>query len=107
MANFAENLKRLPQVTHLERLELLREGEEDPCAIIENRPGQAGSLAVYHYLAGRYGTIDAAAAREGLELYGEHTLDAQVNPGKHPNIDRLLRLVAEGGRFTVREVGVA
>jgi hypothetical protein len=38
------------------------------------------------------------AARKGLELYAEHTVDARQNPGKHPNIDRLLAL-AEGGEL--------
>ena len=29
-----------------------------------------------------------------LDLYAEHTDDARQNPGKHPNIDRLLALAA-------------
>ena len=37
------------------------------------------------------------AARAGLEFYAEHTEDARANPGKHPNIDRLLEL-AQGER---------
>jgi hypothetical protein len=42
--------------------------------------------------------------QKGLELYAEHTLDAQANPGKHPNIDRLATLVAEGGQWRVKQV---
>jgi hypothetical protein len=64
--------------------------------------GQSGSLAVYNYLLGKYGDINAAAAGEGLQLYGEHTEDAKENPGKHPNIDRLLLLVLTGSFFTGR-----
>ncbi|HZP92409.1 MAG TPA: DUF2322 family protein [Burkholderiales bacterium] len=98
---FADNLKKIPPVTGIEKLELLRRdgGIE---AIIENRPGQAGSLAVYHYLATKYGLLHAEAALEGLELYAEHATDARINPGKHPNIDRLLRIREENLRFTAR-----
>jgi len=63
-------------------------------ATIKNKPGQAGSLAVYAALALRHGRIDAVAAREGLALFAEHTADAQAHPGRHPNIDRLLQVLA-------------
>ena len=59
----------------------------------ENKPGQAGSLAVYAALAAKHGSINAAAAAEGLEAYAEHTTDAEANPGKHPNIDRLIDVI--------------
>ncbi len=88
--NFAETLKTLPTVTHLAALQL-KDATGQVLATIENKPGQAGSLAVYHALAQRHGgAITPAAAAEGLALYAEHTLDARANPGKHPNIDRLL-----------------
>jgi hypothetical protein len=44
------------------------------------------------------------AARKGLELYSEHTADAQANPGKHLNIDRLVTLLAEGGQLRVKQL---
>lgn len=92
---FAETLKSLPSVTHLAALRLL-DAAGQVHATIENKPGQAGSLAVYHALAQRHGgVIDAAAATQGLALYAEHTADARAHPGKHPNIDRLLAC-AEG-----------
>jgi hypothetical protein len=98
---FADNLKKIPPVSHIEKLELMRtDGSVE--AILENRPGQAGSLAVYHYLAQKYGTLNADAAREGLELYAEHCEDARENPGKHPNIDRLLAIIDQNLRFTSR-----
>lgn len=94
---FAENLKQLPRVSHLAAIQLLdREGAI--AATIENKSGQTGSLAVYNHLGQIYGAITAEAARKGLELYAEHTADARQNPGKHPNIDRLLTL-AEGGEL--------
>jgi hypothetical protein len=88
--NFAERLKTLPAVNHLAALQLL-DAQGQTLATIENKPGQAGSLAVYHALAQQHGgAITPAAAALGLQWYAEHTDDARANPGKHPNIDRLL-----------------
>lgn len=92
---FADNLKKMPGIAHLEAIRLL-DGEE-VVATIEHKSGQVGSLTLYNHLAQTYGAITPEAARAGLELYAEHTEDARANPGKHPNIDRLLAL-AEGGR---------
>jgi hypothetical protein len=100
---FAENLKQLPKVSHLAALQLL-DANGEVLASIENKPGQAGSLAVYNHLAQLYGAITAEAAKKGLELYAEHATDAQAHPGKHPNIDRLVTLVAEGGQLRVKQV---
>jgi hypothetical protein len=30
--------------------------------------------------------------KKGLELFAEHVADAEANPGKHPNIDRLFAI---------------
>lgn len=100
---FAENLKALPRVSHLASLQLL-DAEGQVVATIDNKPGQTGSLAVYNHLAQLYGAITAEAAKKGLELYAEHTADAQAHPGKHPNIDRLLALRADGGKWRVKHV---
>ncbi len=89
---FADNLKQLPTVSHLAALELV-DAQGQVTSRIENKPGQAGSLAVYAALADKHGSINAAAAQEGLDIYAEHTADARVNPGKHPNIDRLIAIV--------------
>lgn len=87
--NFAERLKTLPSVAHLASLDLL-DSSGQLIATLHNKPGQAGSLAVYHALAQQHGgTITPAAAALGLQWYAEHTADAAANPGKHPNIDRL------------------
>lgn len=99
---FADNLQQLPSITHLAGLELLDE-HGAVVATLKNQPGSAGSVAVYAALAQRHGgAITVQAAHEGLALYAEHTADARANPGKHPNIDRLIALVEAGGRYTAR-----
>jgi hypothetical protein len=91
---FADNLKQLPRISHLAAIQLLdRDGVV--VATIENKAGQVGSLSIYNHLGQIFGAITAEAARKGLELYAEHTEDARQNPGKHPNIDRLLALAVE------------
>ena len=100
---FADNLKQLPPVAHLAALQLI-DAAGQVAATIENKPGQAGSLAVYAALAAKHGAINVAAAEEALQIYAEHTLDAQANPGKHPNIDRLIELVRNGQSLTARTV---
>lgn len=100
---FAETLKSLPGISHLQAIQLL-DAEGQAVATIENKPGQAGSLAVYNHLGQLYGAITAEAARKGLELYGEHAADARAHPGKHPNIDRLIGLAEDGGVLRVRHV---
>ena len=92
---FADNLKQLPRVSHLTAINLL-DAEGNVAATIENKPGQTGSLAVYNHLGQIYGAITAEAARKGLDLYAEHVDDAKQNPGKHPNIDRLIEIAAAG-----------
>jgi hypothetical protein len=98
---FADHLKQLPSISHLAELQLL-DAAGAVVATIENKPGKAGSLAVYAALAARHGRIDAAAAREGLDLFAEHTADARRHPGKHPNIDRLLDIVASEQGYAVK-----
>ena len=98
---FADTLKQLPPVAHLAGLQLL-DASGQVLATLENRPGQAGSVAVYAALAQRHGAITPAAATEGLQLYAEHTDDARAHPGKHPNIDRLIDCIAQGVSYAVR-----
>lgn len=101
--SFAENLKKLPGISHLAAIQLLNpEGEE--VALIENKPGSAGSVAVYNHLAQTYGSITLDAAKKGLEIYAEHTEDARLNPGKHPNIDRLLQIEAGAPALRAKHV---
>ena len=103
MSQFAANLKKLPGISHLAAINLL-DADGNVFAVIENKAGSQGSLAVYNHLAQTYGAITPEAARKGLELYAEHTEDARTHPGKHANIDRLLALVAEGRTLRVKHV---
>ena len=99
--SFAENLKKLPGISHLAAINLF-DGEGRIVATIENKPGSQGSLAVYNHLAQTYGSINAEAAKKGLEIFAEHTDDARSNPGKHPNIDRLIAILTTGTPLNAR-----
>ena len=101
--SFADTLKTLPGVSHLAALQLL-DAAGEVVATLENKPGQAGSLALYNHLAQLHGAITPDAAKQALGLYGEHTADAQANPGKHPNIDRLIVLIDEQKTLRVKQV---
>ena len=102
--NFAARLKQLPTTTHLAALHLL-DADGKAIATIENKPGQAGSVAVYAALAALYGgRITPAAASLGLEWYAEHTADALAFPGKHPNIDRLLAWAQGTDTYQVQSI---
>jgi hypothetical protein len=90
---FADALASLPTADHVAAIELL--DAQGRVERIDNRPGSQGSVRVYAYLLDKHGAIGPEAAHEGLALYAEHGTDARANPGKHPNIDRLIR-VAEG-----------
>ena len=105
--NFAARLQQLPSVSHISALHLL--GTDGAItATLENKPGQAGSLAVYAALAALYGgSITPAAANLGLEWYAEDTADAQAFPGKHPNIDRLVAWAAGSTSHGVQLVPAA
>ena len=92
---FKDNLAQLPGIDGIERIDLV-DGSGAVVASIENMPGKQGSLAVYHYLREAFGTLDAKAAEHGLAVFAEHTADARNRPGAHPNVDRLLAIVAGG-----------
>ena len=103
MSQFAANLKKLPGISHLAAINLL-DADGNVLVAIQNKAGSQGSLAVYNHLAQTYGAITPDAARKGLELFAEHVEDARANPGKHPNIDRLLALVEEKGTLRIKHV---
>lgn len=92
---FQDYLATLPTIEHVAALELANDAG-DTVARIENRPGTAASARLYHALAQEFGSINAAAAAKGIILYAEHTADARINPGKHPNIDRLFAIAEQG-----------
>ena len=96
---FADNLQQLPAITHLAALHLL-DATGTVVATIENKPGKS----VYAALAAKQGAINVAAAQEGLEMFAEHTDSARAHPGSHPNIDRLLDVIASGTGYAVQLV---
>ncbi len=98
---FSDNLQQLPAIDHLRGIDLIDQSGQ-VVATIDNKPGQAGSVRVYAALAAKHGRLDAAAATEGLAIYAEHTADSHANPGKHPNIDRLIALIDSGEVLTAK-----
>ncbi|MBW7900840.1 MAG: DUF2322 family protein [Rhodocyclaceae bacterium] len=103
MSQFQANLKKLPGVSHLAALNLL-DADGNVVASIENKAGSQGSLAVYNHLAQTYGSINAEAAKRGLEIFAEHSEDERQHPGKHPNIARLLKIEAGEPALRVKHV---
>jgi 2,3,4,5-tetrahydropyridine-2,6-dicarboxylate N-succinyltransferase len=91
MPTFKENLSTLATVDDVAAITLYCGAEQ--IGVIENIDGKRGSLQVYANLLGfEDGSIDGVMAEKGLELFAEHTMDAQATPGKHINIDHLLKL---------------
>ncbi len=103
MTTFAEILATLPAIDSIDRLELY--DGDTLVDSIENRPGKAGSVALYNALLQEFGSLNRAAAEKGLALYAEHTADAEANPGKHPNIDRLFAIIANDSELRIAVVG--
>ena len=101
MPSFAENLAQLAPVDGLRRLCLIG-SDGQTFAHINNAPGTQGSFRVYHHVAKKFGALHAEAAQEALALFAEHTDDARLHPGKHPNVDRLLDIVERDLRIDVR-----
>jgi hypothetical protein len=99
--NFKENLEQLAETSAWSRMRLYGDDGEI-AAVIENAPGSAGSFRVYYHLAVKWGGLGPKAAAEGLVLFAEHAEDARANPGKHPNIDRLLGCLASNCYYSVR-----
>ncbi len=91
---FADILQTLPEFAGAKIV--LTDAAGTEVASIANAPGTAGSFRVYAYLLRQYGALNAEAAAEGLAVFAEHTEDASRNPGKHPNIDRLIGLMVSG-----------
>jgi hypothetical protein len=99
MKKFSDYLATLETTDHIQKIELF--GKDASLAgTIENKPGSQGSVKVYHHLLKKHGSINKEAAKEGLKIYAEHTQDAEENPGKHPNIDRLFGVIETGETLT-------
>ncbi len=111
---------QLPETQHIAKIKLIDKATGDDVGIIENKPGSAGSVRVYSYLMDIFGAftylvskasaiyliaitiylagveITRQAANLALAIYAEHVDDAHANPGKHGNIDRLIRIASTG-----------
>ncbi|MGF6771659.1 hypothetical protein P3T18_004146 [Paraburkholderia sp. GAS199] len=103
---FKDNLAQLPAIGDIDHIDLV-DGQGAVVASIENQPGKQGSVAVYNYLQQAFGTLNAAAAEHGLAVFAEHTADARNRPGAHPNVDRLLAIVAGGEALRIDVVAKA
>ena len=101
---FKDNLKQLPSIDNLTSIEVVDESGK-LVAVIENKPGKQGSLAVYQYLQQTFGALDTEAATHGIAVFAEHTEDARNRPGAHPNIDLLFDVIAGNGTFNIRLIG--
>ncbi len=102
MSTFAEILQTLPAIDTIEKLELY--DGDTLIDTIENKPGKAGSVSLYNALNQEFGTLNSAAAKKGITLYAEHTADAEANPGKHPNIDRLFDVIAQHSALRIHTI---
>ena len=92
--NFKDILETLPSIDHLTGLDVLN--DETVIHHIPAAPGKLGSLRLYNALAEKFnGKLDHTSAQQGIEWFAEHVEDAKQNPGKHPNIDLLFKVVAE------------
>ena len=98
--SFKEILETLPTIDHLTGLNVM-DGE----TIIHNIsaiPGKLGSLRLYNALAEKFnGKLNRTSAQQGVEWFAEHVEDAKVNPGKHPNIDLLFKVIDENLNLTL------
>jgi hypothetical protein len=105
MDKFKDVLLDLDDADDVLRIELYYEDGES-AGVIHNRPGSTGSVKVFNHLYKTFGSINIDAAVEGLSLYAEHTADAEDNPGKHPNIDKLFNVIEDQDPLTVTVIYV-
>lgn len=100
MQKFSDALLKMKSVDNVKEIALF-DGDIET-SIIPNMPGKSGSVKVYYHLYKTFGSISVEAAKEGLSLFSEHTADAEENPGKHPNIDRLFTIIDTAKPLTVK-----
>ncbi|MGV6987873.1 DUF2322 family protein [Testudinibacter sp. P80/BLE/0925] len=90
---FQDYLATMPRVENLSGLNVLNAAGD----VIHHIPaiaGKLGSLRLYNALAEHFAQqLHPQAARQGLIWFAEHVADAERNPGKHPNIDLLFRVL--------------
>lgn len=92
MQKFSETLVTLKSEAAISKIEIFSQSGA-LIGKIENKPGSSGSIKVYNHLYLEFGEINAEAALKGLEIFSEYTEEAKINPGSHPNIDRLFDVI--------------
>ena len=92
MKNFKNTLATFENIKNIKEIKLFNAHGFESGHIL-NKPGTQGSIKLYNHLFLVFGELNTSAAIEGLDLYCEHVDDAKKNPGKHPNIDRLLDII--------------
>jgi len=100
MKNFNATLATFESVDHIKEIKLFNSGGHESGYIL-NKPGTQGSIKLYNHLFLIFGKLTTNAAIEGLNLYCEHVEDAKNNPGKHPNIDRLIDIIKRKETLTI------
>ncbi len=101
MKKFNDILAALDSAEHLASIALFH-ADGSSAGLIENKAGSLGSLKLYQHLAKKFGGVSVAAAQEGVAMYAEHSHDAKLHPGKHPNIDRLLNVIATQQTLSIK-----
>ena len=104
MEQFKKNIEKLPTVDDLKAIALFEGDAESPVVTIENKPGKAASVRIYHYLGSQFGGISPSAAEKGLEIYAEFVEEAKQNPGSHPNIDLLFDVIKNDRYLAVKAI---
>ncbi|MCK3654813.1 hypothetical protein A4G19_03245 [Pasteurellaceae bacterium Macca] len=96
---FKDYLATFPAIDHLSGLNVKDEQGEVIHTILAVE-GKLGSLKLYHALSTQFQQqLNAESATQGLTWFAEHLDDAKQNVGKHPNIDLLLKVVAENRHY--------
>lgn len=73
----------------------------DMPGIIPNKDGKINSLQIYAAITTNDSRIGPEEAKAGLDVFGKDLRnEARENPGKHPSIDRLERIVENGEDIT-------
>ena len=100
--SFADNLKKLPGISHLAAINLL-DADGNVVAAIENKAGSQGSLARYNHLAQTTVSINAEAAKKAWRF--SPSMARTNGPIRaNPNIARLLQIEAGAPALRVKHV---
>lgn len=101
---FKDYLASFPDISSLVGIDVLDEKGE----VIHHIPaieGKLGSLKLYNALAEQFARqLNAKSAQQGLIWFAEHVEDAKQNPGKHPNIDLLFKVLEHHHQWQLKVI---